>query len=39
MSKQGLDVQTNTPEQFAAMIRREIDQNTKLIRAAGIKPE
>jgi tripartite-type tricarboxylate transporter receptor subunit TctC len=39
MSKQGLDVQTNTPEQFAAMIRREIDQNIKLIRAAGIKPE
>ena len=39
MSKQGLDVQTSTPEQFGAMIRREIDQNMKLIRAAGIKPE
>ena len=39
MSKQGLDIQTNTPEQFAAMIRREIDQNIKLIRAAGIKAE
>jgi tripartite-type tricarboxylate transporter receptor subunit TctC len=39
MSKQGLDVQTSTPDQFAAMIRREIDQNIKLIRAAGIKPE
>jgi len=39
MSKQGLDVQTSTPEQFGAMIRREIDQNVKLIKAAGIKPE
>jgi len=39
MSKQGLDIKTNTPEQFAAMIRNEIEQNTKLIRAAGIKPE
>jgi tripartite-type tricarboxylate transporter receptor subunit TctC len=39
LSKQGIDVQTNTPEQFTAMIRREIDSNTKIIRAAGIKPE
>ena len=37
--KQGLDVRTNTPEQFGAFIRNEIDQNIKLIRAAGIKPE
>ena len=35
--KQGLDVRTNTPEQFATMIRNEIDQNIKLIKAAGIK--
>lgn len=39
MTKHGLDIQTNTPEQFGAMIRREIDQNIKLIRAAGIKTE
>ena len=39
MNKHGLDIQTNTPEQFGAMIIREIDQNIKLIRAAGIKPE
>lgn len=39
MSKQGIDIKTNTPEQFGAMIRNEIDQNIKLIRAAGIKPE
>ena len=39
MSKQGLDVQTSTPDQFAAMIRREIDQNIKLIKAAGIKTQ
>jgi tripartite-type tricarboxylate transporter receptor subunit TctC len=39
MSKQGLDIKTNSPDQFTAMIRNEIDQNIKLIRAAGIKPE
>ena len=39
MTKHGLDIQINTPEQFGAMIRREIDQNIKLIRAAGIKTE
>lgn len=37
--KQGLEVQTNTPEQFAAFIRSEIAQNAKLARLAGIKPE
>ena len=39
LAKQGIDVQINTPEQFTAMIRREIDNNTRIIRAAGIKPE
>lgn len=34
--KQGFEVQTNTPEQFAAFIRSEIAQNARL---AGIKPE
>jgi tripartite-type tricarboxylate transporter receptor subunit TctC len=37
--KQGLEVQTNTPEKFAAFIRSEISQNAKLARLAGIKPE
>jgi tripartite-type tricarboxylate transporter receptor subunit TctC len=37
--KQGLESETNTPEQFTEMIRREVDQNVKLARAAGIKPE
>lgn len=37
--KQGLEVQTNTPEQFAAFIRSEIAQNAKLAKLAGIKPE
>lgn len=37
--KQGLEVETNTPEQFTEMIRREVEQNIKLARAAGIKPQ
>ena len=37
--KQGLDVKTNTPEQYAAFIRSEIGQNSKLARMAGVKPE
>lgn len=37
--RQGLESDTNTPEQFTEMIRREVDQNIKLTRAAGIKPE
>lgn len=37
--KQGLDVQTNTPEEYAAFIRSEIEQNSKLARMAGVKPE
>ena len=37
--RQGLEVETNTPEQFTEMIRREVEQNVKLARAAGIKPE
>lgn len=39
LNKQGIEVETNTPEQFAAFIHREIAQNLKLIRAAGIKAE
>lgn len=37
--KQGLETQTSTPEQFAAFIRRELAQNAKLVKFAGIKPE
>jgi tripartite-type tricarboxylate transporter receptor subunit TctC len=37
--RQGLEVETNTPEQFTEMIRREVAHNIKLARAAGIKPE
>jgi tripartite-type tricarboxylate transporter receptor subunit TctC len=37
--KQGLEAETNSPDQFTEMIRREVDQNIKLARAAGIKPE
>lgn len=37
--KQGLEVQTNTPEQYAAFIRSEIAQNAKLVQMAGVKPE
>jgi tripartite-type tricarboxylate transporter receptor subunit TctC len=39
MVKQGLEVQTNTPEEFAAFIRRERAQNAKLVKFAGIKIE
>jgi tripartite-type tricarboxylate transporter receptor subunit TctC len=38
-SKQGLEPQTNTPEQFAAFIRSEIAKNARLIKLAGVKAE
>ena len=38
-SQQGLEPQTGTPEQFAALIRGEIAQNARLIKLAGVKPE
>jgi tripartite-type tricarboxylate transporter receptor subunit TctC len=37
--KQGLEAETNSPEQFTQMIRREVEQNIGLARNAGIKPE
>jgi len=37
--RQGLEAQTNTPEQFAVFIRRELAQNAKVAQFAGIKPE
>jgi tripartite-type tricarboxylate transporter receptor subunit TctC len=37
--KQGLEVRTTTPEQFAAFIRNELAQNAKLAKFAGIRAE
>lgn len=37
--KQGSEPRTNSPEQFAVLIKRELAQNVALIKAAGIKPE
>ena len=37
--RQGLEAQTNTPEQFAAFIRRELTQNAKVAQFAGIKAQ
>ena len=37
--KQGLEMQTSTPEQFSAFIRRELAQNAKVVKFAGIKTE
>ncbi len=39
LKAQGLEPQTNTPEQFAALIRAEIAQNAKLIKLADLKAE
>jgi tripartite-type tricarboxylate transporter receptor subunit TctC len=39
MVKQGLQVQTNTPEEFALFIRSERAQNAKLVKFAGIRTE
>jgi tripartite-type tricarboxylate transporter receptor subunit TctC len=35
----GMEVVTNTPEQFAAKVRSEYERYGKLVRAAGIKPQ
>lgn len=37
--KQGLEAQTTTPEQYAAFISAQLEQNRKLIQAIGLKPE
>ena len=37
--KQGFEPQTNTPEQFAAFIGREIAQSAELVKATGLKVE
>ena len=38
-AKQGLEPDTNTPEQFTVLIKREVEQNIALARSAGIKSE
>lgn len=38
-AKQGLEAQTSTPEQFAAFIRRQLTENAKVAKFAGIKTE
>ena len=37
--KEGIEAQTGTPEQFAALIRAEIEQNIKLVKLSGAKAE
>lgn len=39
LNKQGFEPQSNTPEQFAAVISREIEQTVKLIQLTGLKAE
>jgi tripartite-type tricarboxylate transporter receptor subunit TctC len=39
LNRQGLDPQTNTQQQFAALIRNELAQNAKLIKLIGLKAE
>ncbi|MBI4190007.1 MAG: tripartite tricarboxylate transporter substrate binding protein [Betaproteobacteria bacterium] len=39
LNKQGQDPQTNSPEQFAAFIRGEIEQNANLIKLTGVKAD
>lgn len=39
LNRQGFEPQTSTSEQFAALIRREIAQNAKLVKLAGLKAE
>jgi tripartite-type tricarboxylate transporter receptor subunit TctC len=39
LNKQGLEPQSSTPEQFAAVISREIEQTVKLIQLTGLKAE
>ncbi len=38
-SKHGLEAQTHAPEQYAAFIAGQLEQNTRLIRAIGLQPE
>lgn len=37
--RQGMEAEGNTPQEFAATIREEVDKWKKLVKAAGIKPQ
>lgn len=37
--KQGSEARTSSPEQFAALIKRELEQNIQIVKSAGIKAE
>ena len=37
LTRQGLEPQTGTPEQFAAFIHNEVQKNARLIKIAGVK--
>jgi tripartite-type tricarboxylate transporter receptor subunit TctC len=39
LNKQCFEPQTGTPEEFAALVRREIERTTKLIQLSGMKVE
>jgi tripartite-type tricarboxylate transporter receptor subunit TctC len=39
LASSGIDTVSNTPEQFAELIRSETVRYAKVIKAAGIKPE
>ncbi len=39
LEKQGMQPQTNSPEEFAVLIRRELAENAKLVKLAGVKSE
>ena len=39
LNKQVFEPRTSTPEEFAALVRREIEQATKLIGLTGMKAE
>jgi tripartite-type tricarboxylate transporter receptor subunit TctC len=39
LNQQGLEPQTNTPEQFAAFVQGEIAENARLIKLIGLKAE
>lgn len=38
-TRQGVEPQTNSPEQFASYIRGHLEQNARLIKAIGLRPE
>ena len=36
---QGVDPETNTPDEFAVFLRNEVSRAAQVVKAAGIKPE